>query len=186
MLAGTIGMQLFAHNLSPHVIQSCSRLYRINRQQFLRTRLLLALLGSAGIFFSTQVSATIYRCNNDANVITLSNVEKGPRCKKMVLPPLGKKSSKANDKPEKKVAGEAKKDKSSKGAYDNAYDERKRIIFEEVELEKARLEVVKNRIQQLGGLSKKTASQLSELNATLQKQESHQNNIKLLEKELLK
>ena len=50
----------------------------------------LLQLGVAGV-----ASAEVYKCQADAGSITLSNVEKGPNCTKMVLPPPESKKSAA-------------------------------------------------------------------------------------------
>ncbi|WP_114638713.1 DUF4124 domain-containing protein [Polynucleobacter necessarius] len=48
---------------------------------------ILTLLALTLSFFPSFAAADIYRCDKQAGVITLSNVEKGKNCTKMILPP---------------------------------------------------------------------------------------------------
>lgn len=152
------------------------------------------VLALAGLGASNIVFADIYRCTTKSDTITLSNVEKGRNCKKMVLPPPDKsvstKSSaqKAASTPaatEVKPASTSSKS-SDKGmtTYEAAVADRKRIIQEEINLEKARLTGVQARMQELSAIKSKNADQSKELNGLAQKETLHLSNLQLLQKEL--
>lgn len=133
--------------------------------------------------------ADIYRCDKQAGVITLSNVEKGKSCKKMALPPPDKRAKPAVADGQKPVpAGSAAETKQAKNkaTYDSAVSERKRIIQEEIDLEQERLNKTNEKITTLAASKKKSAAQEKELNTLQQKQSLYQSNISLLQKELSK
>ena len=141
-------------------------------------------------FHPVVVLADIYRCNQDPGVITLSNVEKGKNCEKMKLPPPEPRQ--INQKLGSDAlsnSAQAEKNKPSiknKTTYEEARAERKRIIEEEIELEKNRLNEVNAKLKPLNGVAKKTPEQVSEIAALQKKQNLHQGNLKLLNKELAK
>jgi hypothetical protein len=101
----------------------------------------------------------------------------------MILPPSERKKS-TSPKPDaaKPVAAEVK----PKAGYENAATERKRIIQEEIDLEKARLSAVQGRIRDMAALPNKTPDQIKELVGLQQKENLHTSNLQLLQKELTK
>jgi len=134
--------------------------------------------------------ADIYRCDKQAGVITLSNVEKGKNCKKMVLPPPEKRpvkpsTSDASAPAPASPAAETKQAKN-KSTYETAVLERKRIIQEEIDLEQDRLNKANEKIDTLTAIKKKSAAQEKELSSLQQKQGLYKSNIALLQKELNK
>jgi len=145
---------------------------------------LLALLGQ-GVGVAL---AEVYKCPRPDGSLTLSNVEKGSGCSKMVLPPstAPKKvtSSTPRDTATKEPVKSAEKVKPSSTTYDTAATERKRVIQEEMDLEKSRLNVVQARIRDLSGNTTKTPDQVKELVGLQQKERLHASNIQLLQKEL--
>ena len=138
--------------------------------------------------------ATIYRCNKDPEAVTLTNLKPSKDCKKMNLPPLEKRSKK--DKQSAAKAGNSSsapisssaKDKASsrKASQDAALTERSRIISEEMDLEKSRLEAVNLKIKELEKIPKLTPEQQKELLSYQKKQGLYQANIDLLQKEMKK
>ena len=129
----------------------------------------------------------VYQCSTDDGSITLSNVEKGKNCKKMVLPPPGsKKSPAAKAEKEKPVTTEAKPPEKAKSSYESAAADRKRIIQEEIDLEKNRLSAVQTRIKELAALPTKTPDQVKDMVSLQQKENLHMSNLKILQKELNK
>ncbi len=129
--------------------------------------------------------AEVYKCPRADGSVTLSNVEKGSGCSKMVLPPspAPKKSPVAKETVVKEPAKTADKPKSA-SPYDAAAAERKRIIQEEMDMEKSRLNTVQARIKDLSANNAKTPDQVKELMALQQKESLHASNIQLLQKEL--
>jgi hypothetical protein len=139
------------------------------------------------VLFTQAAWADVYKCSNENGSVTLSNIEKGDACKKMILPPPDRKKSTAS-KPDaaKPVAAEVKPIDKSKAGYENAATERKRIIQEEIDLEKARLSAVQGRIRDMAALPNKTPDQVKELVGFQQKENLHTSNLQLLQKELTK
>jgi hypothetical protein len=146
---------------------------------------------------SRDALATIYRCGKDPNVVTLTNQKPAKDCKKMVLPPPDKKAKKdkaSQDKNAKQSGGsngssssrDADKASSKKANYDAALTERGRIISEELELERSRLDAANERINALERIPKLTPEQQKELLSYQKKRGLHQGNIDLLQKELKK
>lgn len=139
----------------------------------------------ACLFVSTLAQADIYKCPGAGNTVTLSNVEKGKGCKKMVLPVEPRRTpsqpvspaAKEDNKPAKKIS-------KAQSTYDSAAVERKRVLQEEIDLERSRSDSVKERIRSLNALPTKTPDQVKELVALQQKETLHQSNIQLLQKEL--
>jgi hypothetical protein len=135
---------------------------------------------------SRSVYADVFQCDSTPGVVTLTNQPKGKNCKKMVLPPP--------DKPKNNVAGNTKsvssdgnaKTSKYKAGYDNAVSERKRIIQEEVGLERDRLDAVNEKINKLGELKTRSPAQSKEFSSLQKKQALHQANLDLLQKELNK
>ncbi|QWD61798.1 hypothetical protein [Polynucleobacter sp. MWH-UH25E] len=132
--------------------------------------------------------ADIYRCDDTPGVITLSNIQKEKNCKKMVLPPIEKRtkadaSSTVAAKPGDAKASKANKNKSN---YENAQGERKRIIEEELDMERDRLDAINTKIANLNTPSNKSQNKAKELASLQKKQTLHQANIELLQKELKK
>mgnify|MGYP006287754431 CR=1 FL=1 len=145
---------------------------------------LLALF-FASVLCASRVFADVYRCSTDNGSVTLSNIEKGENCKKMVLPPPEKKRAIAPKADSAKVvAPDIKSVDKTKGAYDSASTERKRIIQEEIDLEKVRLGAAQARIKDLAALPNKTPDQVKELISLQQKENLHTSNLQLLQKEL--
>ena len=130
-------------------------------------------------------SAEVYKCQADAGSITLSNVEKGAGCSKMVLPPstTPKKSATPVAKDAAVKEGTKAQDKP-RSTYDTAATERKRVIQEEMDLERSRLNTVQARIKDLSVNPAKTPDQMKELVSLQQKESLHASNIQLLQKEL--
>ena len=130
--------------------------------------------------------ADVYRCDATPGVVTLTNQPKGNNCKKMVLPPPDKpaRNSASNTKPASSDTNT--KPSKYKAGYDNAVTERKRIIQEEVDLERERLDAVNDKINRLNTSKAQSAAQTKELSALQKKQALHQGNLDLLQKELNK
>ena len=146
----------------------------------------MAILGSF-LLTSFSVEADVYRCSTDNGSVTLSNVEKGANCKKMVLPPPeAKKPGAAKTEPAKQAPVEAKSVDKPKSTYESAAAERKRIIQEEMDLEKVRLSAVQTRIKDMAAIPNKTPDQLKDMVALQQKEILHTSNLQLLQKELNK
>ncbi len=141
-----------------------------------------------GAFLSPSLAlADVYRCDNKTGVITLSNIEKGTNCKKMVLPPPDKRLNQASGADASKGSSPATPisiQSKNKSSYDAAVSERKRIIQEEMDLENGRLGAVNSKISALNQLKKKTPAQEQELASLQKKQTLYQSNLSLLQKEL--
>jgi len=153
-----------------------------------------ALVGITFVIFltaslvSSSALADVYRCDSSPGVVTLTNQPKGKGCKKMVLPPPDRSVNKsANATTNKTTSPDATtKPSKYKAGYDNAVSERKRIIQEEVDLERERLDAVNAKMARLEGLKTKTSSQFKEITLLQKKQALHQGNLDLLQKELNK
>lgn len=139
----------------------------------------------AGMIVQGTALAEVYKCPRADGSVTLSNVEKGSGCSKMVLPPspAPKKSPVTKETVVKDSAKAPDKPKPA-SPYDAAAAERKRIIQEEMDLEKSRLNTVQARIKDLSANNAKTPDQVKELMALQQKESLHASNIQLLQKEL--
>lgn len=126
--------------------------------------------------------AEVYKCPKSDGSVTLSNVERGAGCNKMALP--------ASSAPKKAVSKDAQAKETSKAtekpksSYDSAAAERKRVIQEELDLEKSRLNTLQARIRDLSANNTKTPDQVKELVSLQQKESLHASNIQLLQKEL--
>lgn len=145
------------------------------------------VLFGALLFQGTVTWADVYKCSTDNGSVTLSNVEKGANCKKMVLPPPeAKKPATAKAEAPKPLAQDAKPVDKPKSTYDSAATERKRIIQEEIDLEKVRLTAVQARIKDLAALPNKTPDQVKDMVALQQKENLHTSNLQVLQKELIK
>lgn len=134
-----------------------------------------------------QVSAyaEVYKCPGPSGSITLSNVEKGAGCKKMVLPPVSRPAKKTAQPVNTELPTAATKPvEKPKSSYDSAAAERKRIIQEEIDLERSRLNGVQARIKELAPIANKTPDQVKEQVALQHKESLHASNIQLLQKEL--
>lgn len=130
------------------------------------------------------VSAEVYKCQADSGSITLSNVEKGPNCTKMVLPPPESKKSATARAKTADAPKEVKAPEKPKTGYEAAASERKRVIQEEIDLERTRLTAVQARIKELSAAQTKTPDQVKEMVGLQQKESMHASNIQLLQKEL--
>ncbi len=139
----------------------------------------LLCLGVSGI-----ASAEVYKCPGDAGSITLSNVDKGPNCTKMVLPPPESKKSAAARAKTAETPKEVKAPEKPKSTYEVAASERKRVIQEELDLERTRLATVQARIKDLSSAPSKSPDQVKEMVTLQQKERMHASNIQLLQKEL--
>lgn len=105
----------------------------------------------------------------------------------MVLPPPeSKKPASARPEAAKPVASESRPADKPKSTYDSAAAERKRIIQEEMDLEKVRLNAVQARIRDMAALPNKTPDQLKDMVALQQKENLHTSNLQILQKELNK
>jgi hypothetical protein len=133
---------------------------------------------------SSVASAEVYKCPGDAGSITLSNVEKGPNCTKMVLPPPESKKSAAARAKTAEVPKEVKTPEKPKSTYESAASERKRVIQEELDLERTRLATVQARIKDLSSAPSKSPDQVKEMVTLQQKESMHASNVQLLQKEL--
>ena len=150
------------------------------------------------LMHSRDALATIYRCGKNPDLVTLTNQKPSKDCKKMDLPPPDKraKKDKANqDKNAKESGGstsgstsnkDANKAASKKANHEAALTERGRIISEELELERSRLDAANERIKALERIPKLSPEQQKELLGYQKKQGLHQGNIDLLQKELKK
>lgn len=153
---------------------------------FRSVSLALTILG-AGLLVCAPVQADVYKCSTDNGSVTLSNVEKGPNCKKMVLPPPEtKKPAPLKADTAKPSVAEVKPVDKPKSTYESAAAERKRIIQEEMDLEKVRLSAVQARIKDMAAIPNKTPDQLKDMVALQQKENLHTSNLQLLQKELNK
>jgi len=148
----------------------------------------LTLFGHPG-----DALATIYRCGKDPELITLTNEKPTKDCKKMVLPSPDKraKKDKASQNKSANQSGalsgkDADKQSSKKTNHDAAITERRRIITEELELERSRLEIANERVRMLERIPKLSSEQQKELLDYQKKQGLHQANVDLLAKELKK
>lgn len=141
---------------------------------------LLVLL--MGMLWTSFVQADIYKCPGRGDTITLSNVEKGSGCKKMVLPAQSKRAAPQQVKTEQTKATKAPE--KPKSPYDAAAAERKRVLQEEIDLERSRMNAVQARIRDLNAVTTKTPDQVKELVDLQQKEKLHQSNVQLLQKEL--
>lgn len=136
---------------------------------------------------SNPAWADVYKCSTDNGSVTLSNVEKGTNCKKMVLPPPEtKKAPSAKAEAPKPVVADAKPIDKPKSTYESAAAERKRIIQEEMDLEKVRLSAVQTRIKDMAAIPNKTPDQVKDMVSLQQKENLHTSNLQLLQKELNK
>ena len=139
---------------------------------------------------SRLAQADIYRCDTTPGVITLSNVQKGKNCKKMVLPPPEARTQKSSGDVGMPIPGSSGgtqvKQSKYKASYDSATSERKRIIQEEIDLEQERLDAVNAKLNALNGIKNKSPAQTKELTALQKKQGLHQGNLNLLQKEFSK
>ena len=133
---------------------------------------------------ANSASAEVYKCQGDVGSVTLSNVEKGPNCTKMVLPPPESKKSAAARAKSPEAPKEVKAPEKPKTGYDAAASERKRVIQEEIDLERTRLTSVQARIKELSASPTKTPDQVKEMVGLQQKESMHASNIQLLQKEL--
>ncbi len=134
---------------------------------------------------SNVATAEVYKCPGPSGSITISNIEKGPDCTKMVLPPPESKKSaaaraKSADAPKELKAAPEK----PKTGYEAAASERKRVIQEEIDLERTRLNAVQARLKDLSAAPTKTPDQVKEMVGLQQKESMHASNIQLLQKEL--
>ena len=104
----------------------------------------------------------------------------------MVLPPPEAKKPSPKTDAAKLSPAEVKPAEKPKGAYENAAAERKRIIQEEIDLEKVRLSAVQSRIKDLAALPNKTPDQVKDMVSLQQKENLHTSNLQLLQKEISK
>ena len=152
----------------------------------LQIRHVLVSLVALSVLAVPTAWADVYKCSTDNGSVTLSNVEKGANCKKMVLPPPeAKKPASAKVDPAK-PAVEAKPAEKPKNTYENAATERKRIIQEEIDLEKTRLSAVQARLKDMAAIPNKSPDQLKDMVALQQKENLHTSNLQILQKELTK
>lgn len=131
-----------------------------------------------------DVYAAVYKCPGAGGSVTLSNVEKGSGCTQMVLPPSSAPKKPTQNVRKDEAAKEPKAAEKPKTTYDIAAQERKRIIQEEIDLEKTRMNGVQARIKELSAVSNKSPDQIKELVALQQKESMHASNIQLLQKEI--
>ena len=128
-------------------------------------------------------------CEDEAGVISLSNVDTKKQCKKMKLQPKPKNGpSYIQDKNniqqnqlnsvEKGVAETATLPSSSEAAA-----ERKRIVMEELGLERRRLESVLSQVATVSIRTDSDAERQKFLASAKKKESLHRSNIELLEKE---
>jgi len=153
----------------------------------LQFRHFLVALVPLFIFSAQAVRADVYKCSTDNGSVTLSNVEKGVNCKKMVLPPPeAKKPANTKADPVKPASADVKPADKPKSTYENAATERKRIIQEEIDLEKTRLSAVQARLKDMAAIPNKSPDQLKDMVALQQKENLHTSNLQILQKELTK
>lgn len=142
------------------------------------------LLSAIVVSLSNNATAEVYKCQSDAGSVTLSNVEKGSNCTKMVLPPPESKKSAAARAKSVEAPKEVKAPEKPKTGYEAAASERKRVIQEEIDLERTRLNSVQARLKDLSAAPTKTPDQVKEMVGLQQKESMHASNIQLLQKEL--
>lgn len=138
----------------------------------------------AAFLLQRDLYAAVYKCPGAGGSVTLSNVEKGSGCTQMVLPPSSAPKKSIKNVRTDEVAKEPKAVEKPKTTYDIAAQERKRIIQEEIDLEKTRMNGVQARIKELSAVSSKSPDQIKELVALQQKESLHASNIQLLQKEI--
>ncbi len=146
-------------------------------------RIKYAIIGTIGLLIAQTALAEVYKCPGPSDTVTLSNVEKGSGCVKMVLPPSGSKKT-AAAKPKSDLVTDAMAPEKPKTTYETAAVERKRVIQEELDLEQSRLNTVNARIREINTMPTKTPELVKEQINLQQKQSLHQGNINLLQKEL--
>lgn len=152
-----------------------------------RTAMLFFMILGASLLVIPLAQADVYKCSTDNGSVTLSNVEKGANCRRMVLPPPdAKKAAPTKADPAKPLATEVKPVDKPKSTYDTAAAERKRIIQEEIDLERVRLSAVQTRLKDMASTPNKTPDQLKDMVALQQKEILHNSNLQLLQKELNK
>lgn len=105
----------------------------------------------------------------------------------MVLPPPeAKKAGAPKGEASKPSSTEVKPVDKPKSTYESAAAERKRIIQEEMDLERVRLSAVQTRLKDMAAIPNKTPDQLKDMVALQQKEILHSSNLQLLQKELNK
>ena len=103
----------------------------------------------------------------------------------MALPPVSRPAKKTAQPVNTELPTAATKPvEKPKSSYDSAAAERKRIIQEEIDLERSRLNGVQARIKELAPIANKTPDQVKEQVALQHKESLHASNIQLLQKEL--
>ncbi len=152
-----------------------------------RVYCIFALFG-LNLLVSSLALADVYRCPKEDGSVTLSNVEKGANCRKMDLPPPETRKAPPAPKVDKPAPAnaEAKPAEKPKTSFESASADRKRVIQEEIDLEKSRLTTVQLRIKDLTAIANKSPDQTKELTALQQKETLHKGNVNILQKELNK
>ena len=147
------------------------------------------LVCSAVVSVSLPVEAEVFLCQSEAGVVSLSNVDTKGGCKKMKLQPKPKQApSYVQDKNNSKQNQLSSKDVRSDHAThtpsaSEAAAERKRIVLEELGLERRRLESVLSQVAAVGIRTDSDAERQKFLASAKKKESLHRSNIELLEKE---
>lgn len=155
----------------------------------LNVRSLLCGFLVAALFGMRAAVADVYQCEGEAGVISLSNVETKKSCKKMKLQPKPKnapsyvKENNNNQQNQLDASNMGKADLAVQRSAKEAAEERKRIVMEELGLEKRRLEAALSQVATVGIRSNSDSERQRLLAMAKTKESLHRSNIELLEKE---
>lgn len=133
--------------------------------------------------------AEVFLCQNETGVVSLSNVDTKGGCKKMKLQPKPKLApnyvqDKNNSQQNQLSSKDIKNDHTTNvPSASEAAAERKRIVLEELGLERRRLESVLSQVAAVGIRTDSDAERQKFLASAKKKESLHRSNIELLEKE---
>ena len=147
------------------------------------------LVCSAIVSVSRPAQAEVFLCQSETGVISLSNVDTKGGCKKMKLQPKPKLAPSyvqdKNNSPQNQLSSKDLKNDHVTNAPSaaEAAAERKRIVMEELGLERRRLESVLSQVAAVGIRTDSDAERQKFLASAKKKESLHRSNIELLEKE---
>ena len=133
--------------------------------------------------------AEVFLCEDEAGLISLSNMDEKKKCKKMKLQPKPKQppnyvQDKNNNQQNQSANQDSKKEVAAvTPSSAEAAAERKRIVMEELGLEKRRLESVLSQVATVSLRTDSDAERQKFLASVKKKESLHRSNIELLEKE---
>lgn len=142
------------------------------------------------VVVSFSARAEVFLCETDSGSISLSNVDTKKNCKKMKLQPKPKhapsyvQDKNNNQQNQLDNLNNGKVDAAVLPSASEAVAERKRIIQEELGLERARLEAVLSQIATVGIRTDGEVERKRFLDSAKRKESLHRSNITLLEKEI--